>query len=108
MSKQAAKKPRKPRAQKAQRQAYLVADMAPPKVAEIDLLASEYVKVRNERMSLTEEETEAQDRLRAAMREHSLTTYEYDEDGVAYVVSLNNTEKVRVSRKKAPESNGEA
>ena len=73
--------------------------MAPPSIPELDAAAENYDRVKNRRVKLTDEETEAQAVLLAAMKKHKLTVYEYD----GKLVVLSATEKVRVKPKKDEE-----
>ena len=45
----------------------------------IEQLASEYVEIRDERVALTQKENEAKARLLAAMHDHNVMDYKYDD-----------------------------
>ena len=74
--------------------------MAPRKHPTIHPLALDYVRVRDRRMLLTDEETELQDRLLEAMKKAGFETYEYEDINV-YV--SHGDESVKVKKKKASE-----
>jgi hypothetical protein len=67
----------------------------PPSIPKIDKAAEAYVEVRDERMSLTEKETDAHDNLLSLLREHGLETYEFD----GMTVRIDTKQKVKVRRK---------
>jgi len=95
-------KARKPRERKP-KQGFLP-DMEPPSIPEIDEAADAYRECRNERMALTETETELQAKLLAVMLENKLETYSYGDP--PYVCNVVELKKVKVRKQKA-ESNGE-
>ena len=95
-----AKTKRKPRV----KQPYLAEDMAPDAVPAIDEAAESYVEARDARMSHLKTEIERQDELLQLMREHKLSTYEFD----GYTVSLDTATKVKVKRKKEAGDEGDA
>lgn len=73
--------------------------MEPDSFPEIDRLADSYRDIRDERMEMTKEEVKAADKLEIAMKSHGLQTYEYD----GQIVRLQQTEKVKVEKKKPAE-----
>ncbi len=73
-------------------------------IAEIDDAAGEYVGVRDQRMRLTKEETEARTQLLGAMRKHKLTEYRFDDR----LVQVKEGETKLSVRKIAGEENGES
>ena len=95
-----AKTKRKPRV----KQPYLAEDMAPDAVPAIDEAAESYVEARDARMENLKLETKRQDELLELMREHKLSTYEFD----GYTVSLDTATKVKVKRKKEAGDEGDA
>ena len=95
-----AKTKRKPRV----KQPYLAEDMAPDAVPAIDEAAESYVEARDARMAHLKTEIERQDELLQLMREHKLSTYEFD----GYTVSLDTATKVKVKRKKDDEGDADA
>ena len=97
----ATKARKKPKRRDRPKQRYLKG-MEPRSIPEIDRAADAYRDVRDERMGLTERETELSTALCEAMNKHKLVHYTYDE----YVVDLGNTEKVKVKKRPA-EVNGE-
>jgi hypothetical protein len=62
----------------------------------IDQAAETYCSIRNERMSLTEQEAEAAAALLAQMHEHNQREYRYD----GKIVFIAGSEKVRVRKSK--------
>ena len=95
-----AKTKRKPRV----KQPYLAEDMAPDAVPAIHEAAESYVEARDARMAHLKTEIERQDELLQLMREHKLSTYEFD----GYTVSLDTATKVKVKRKKDDEGDADA
>ena len=71
--------------------------MEPPKIKAIDNATEAYVEIRDSRMALTKTEVAKRDTVLRLMKEHDLTSYEYD----GKVVSIVNGEpKVKVKTKK--------
>jgi len=77
--------------------------MENPSIPDLDAKAEAYRKARNSRMRMLEKEVEARDILQAAMKDHKLKYYEYEDQ----IVVLDVQEKVKV-KSKGEESNGEA
>jgi exoribonuclease R len=97
-------KARKPRPKKPKDKQGYLPEMEPPSIAEIDRAADAYRECRDERMQLTETETELSAALLAVMHKHNLKNYTYgDPPFVCNVVEL---EKVKVRKQKA-EKNGD-
>lgn len=74
----------------------------PVQFDDIDEIASEYVKKRDERIVLLGQEVDAKRRLKSAMDKHTLKTYEYD----GYIVCIVPGEevlKVKKAKKTAVE-----
>lgn len=74
-----------------------------PTIPELDDAAESLRTIRQQRMQLQEEETEAAFQVLMLMKHHDLKVYEYE----GYRVELSATEKVKVRTKKEAE-NGEA
>lgn len=91
MARTRAKRPKVPE------QGYLDPELEPVKIKEIDTAAEAYADARDERMKLSEEETEAQNTLGAVMEKHNLEAYEYDGNRVTVDRSM----KVKVKKLKA-------
>ena len=70
----------------------------PPSIPEIDRAASEYVRVRDRRMDLTEDEVELRGKLMQAMVDAKLESYVYDGNRV----TLTHEDKVKVKKADAP------
>lgn len=70
--------------------------MEPPSIEELDDLADRYVALRDKRMRLAEDETNKRDLLHVKMKEHKLTSYEYD----GKVIEIVADEKIKVRKKK--------
>ena len=79
--------------------------MEPPTIKELDEAADNYMDIRDKRMAMTRKECSKQDHLQELMKEHKLTVYEYD----GYIVTLNQTEKVKVRKRPEgePSANGD-
>jgi hypothetical protein len=91
----------KPRARKP-KQAY-IPGTEPPSFPAIDSAAEEYVAARDDRMARLKEEIKCGDKLLALMKEYSLESYSFDGCDVV----LDSKTKVKVSRKKDAEDNGD-
>ena len=98
----ATKKKKKPTKRERRPKQQLIVDDFVPKVKEIDDAADDYVTHRDARMAAREKEITASDNLLALMKEHKLTSYEYD----GKIVSIAEHEKIKVKRK--PGENGES
>lgn len=70
--------------------------MEPPRHDDLDDLADRYVDLRDKRMRLQEDEGNKRDLLQVKMKEHKLTSYEYD----GKVIEIVADEKVKVRKKK--------
>lgn len=68
----------------------------PVTIPEIEEAADTYVALRDKRMALTQKEIDARAVLIAAMDEHKLTSYRYDDN----VVTVEPSEKVHVKKAK--------
>ena len=91
-----------PKERKRPRQGYLP-DMEPPSIKAVDRAALAYVEARDERMAKLKAETDAKDNLLALLKEHNLTSYEFD----GYTVTITSTADVKVRRKKEQEGGDE-
>lgn len=88
-------------------QTYL-ADMAPRVIPEVEDAADAFTKARKAWQSKHSPMMEAKDELMGLLKEHGLELYEYNRNGVDYVVRLDAKENVTVRVAKKAESNGEA
>lgn len=84
------------------KQPYILPELEPPSIPEIDEAANSYVEARDRRMSDLVQEITAHDALLTLMREKGQTVYEFD----GFKVEITNTAKVKVKRAKE-ETNGE-
>ncbi len=77
----------------------------PKEIKEVNAAAESYVDVRDERMALTERETEARDALVKVMKKHGLDVY-VDEDAAPplVVTIIAGEDKVKVRRAEDSES----
>lgn len=76
----------------------------PPSISEIDKVARSYMDVRDERMSLTEEEVEQKNKLAELMRKHKLDKYEFDNFVVTRTHSETDNVKVRTKKEQGKPS----
>jgi hypothetical protein len=92
-----AKKAKRVRVPK-EKQTY-IAGTEPPKIKAIEDAAVRYVQFRDERMDAGEQEVKLKAKLIAVMKEHDLTTYNFD----GFMVELGHTDEdtVKVKKKRA-------
>lgn len=68
-----------------------------PKIPELDEVIDRYVKIRDKRMALTEQEVEARQALEKQLAEHKLETYVHsDGERVAYLKASEVKAKVKL------------
>lgn len=92
----AKKKAARKRTEKKQEvQAYIDPDMAPPSIPELDKAAFDYVNLRDERMSLTEDEVAARQKLLELMNANHLEEYKTPGGMVVKVTEIERKVKVR-------------
>lgn len=73
-------------------------------IDEIDEIASEYVKARDERMALLEQEVASKSRLKTAMDKHNLKAYKFD----GLIVSIEpGEETIKVKKIKSADEESE-
>lgn len=71
-----------------------------PKHRDVEAAADRYVEVRDARMELTKQETEASGRLLAAMKAHGCTVYRLETDEGNLLVTVEAEEKVHVRKER--------
>lgn len=69
----------------------------PERVAAVERATADYAAVRDERMGLTEDEVKLKAKLIEVMKQHGLTTYNFD----GYMVELEHIDEDNVKVKKA-------
>lgn len=84
-----------------------ILDMAPPSSPKLEDAADAFMNARNAWQSKHKPMMDARAEVERLMHELKLTTYEFNRDGVDYVVQLDTTEKVKVKTKKREEANGD-
>lgn len=93
---------RRPR-ERTPRQEFLPAEGMPTNIPALNKAARDYMDFRDTRIEALNEEVKAKEKLMAAMKEHGLQVYEFDN----HVVLLNSVDGVKVKKKKVQESNGD-
>lgn len=78
-------------------------------IGEVDTAAEAYVKERDKRMTMTEKEVAAKDKLIEVMRKHKLTIYKDDNAEPPLIVTLTDGKPViKVTRDESDEEAAEA
>jgi hypothetical protein len=67
-------------------------------IADLDVLAAKYVALRDKRAKMQADEKVMKAELTELLKKHELESYAYVDGGVEYVVELDVTEKLTVSK----------